>query len=135
MARYGGILVAGGPTNTVNTATSTIATLDVSAPSFSASPNNVGFYVEGILVGKETTSNDVVSCRVSRSFKNIAGTLTALGAGVANISPMAGDASIVASVPLLNVSGTTVQLQATGVAATTIEWTGYLIFYGGQFTG
>lgn len=135
MGRYGGISLGGGPTNTIGAATATIASLDISAPGFTVSPNNVGFYVEGVLIGKDTSTNNVVSARISRSFKNIAGTVSALGSGSANISPMAGDAAIVASVPALISAGTIIALQATGVVAFTIEWTGFLVIYSGQFTG
>lgn len=132
-ARLANITIAGTSITTVGALTSTVATLNLNAPGFCGSVDNATIHVVGYLIGTDGTNS--CSAQISRAFKRISGTLTALGAGVTNIVPMQGDVAITGSVGLLTASGTTIQLQATGVALITITWQGYLNVWSNDFTG
>lgn len=131
-ARLKNVTIPGTSTTTVNIATSTIATIDLSAPGFIGSIN-AGLHVKGYLIGTDGTNT--VTCECARAYSRISGTLTALGAGITSIVPMIGDAALVASVAILDASGTSIRLRVTGVALITITWQGYLELWSNDFTG
>ena len=130
-----------GPTNTTSAAAVTIVlspSLNAANPPWSTAVDNAGFMAIGTLVGKDA-ANNVVSIMVARSFKRIAGVLTALAAATTPVIPNAagaiGDAALTTSTGVLIVSGNSIALQATGVAATTISWNGELRLYSTDFLG
>jgi hypothetical protein len=132
---------AAGPTNTTGVGAVTIVlspALNTANPPWSAALDNSGLMAIGTLIGKDA-ANNVVSIQVARSFKRIAGVLTALAAATTPVIPAAagaiGDAALVTSTGLLVVSGNSIALQATGVGATTISWNGELRLSSTDFLG
>lgn len=85
--------------------------------------NNCGFRAEGVLIGKETSTNKVVSLAFSATFGVVSGTLTQHGSTGFSGN---GDASLTTCVPTLAVSANKVQLTVAGVAGKTITWTAHL---------
>ena len=142
MARWNSVRVVGGPTNTTDAATATtIASLDLAATTYSASPDDVAFQVKGILIGRVTATTgapavgDCITVEVVRAYKRITGTVTALGGATTVSTGPIGDASLTGIVGTLDNSTTTVRLRANGIVNTTISWTGHLEFFSGEFTG
>lgn len=153
-SRYGGlstVVPAGGP-NVANRATlsslrctsptvqtagavaGTILQYSTAVPLISGSLNNLGMYVEATFTGYDATGGAVVTTKVSRSFKKVSGTLTALGAQ-AVISPVAGDAALLAATVSLNAAGIVIQGQATGVAGVTLNWVCHFEIWSTEFVG
>jgi hypothetical protein len=134
-ANLAGVKWSDGPVNTVNVVTSNIVTTpSLATPGISGAIDNAGFDVEGTLVGIDG-ANNVISIKVARSFKRIAGVLTALGAATTVVYGPIGDAALVATVGLLVAVGNTIVLQATGVAATTIAWNGFVKVWSTDYVG
>lgn len=106
-------------------ATDVIATTDatptVSAPTSFISPSDsvVWCEIRGIL--RNTTTGVGAYVQVGRSFQNVGGALTALGA-LSSIIPIVGNAGLLTAVLDFTSSGTTIQPRVTGVALTNIEW-------------
>lgn len=133
MSRLFQVNKAGGPVTTSGTATANIVTFDlVSDLPIPAALNNVALHVEGIMVMKDA-SNNSASFRVARAFKMISGTLSALGTQATVIGVGIGDAALSTAAGTLTSSGNIILLQGTGIIALTIEWTGFLSIWSGQF--
>lgn len=96
------------------------ATPTVSAATSYVVPSGASGYVEVTAVLKDASQN-TASVKVSRSFKNVSGVLSLVGT-LSSLLAINGDAGLVTAVLGLTTSGTTVQPQVTGIAATSIEW-------------
>lgn len=125
---------AGATVATVGAASQTLLQVSVASPGISGSIDNCCFYVEAIFMGFDSSGGNAVSAKVSRTFKRVAGTLTALGAQ-AVISAVAGDAALLAATVALSATGVTVQAQATGVAGVTINWNACTEIWSTEFVG
>ncbi len=126
--------VASATVQTVGTATQTILALNVAAPALSGSIDNCCFYVEALFMGFDATNGNAVSAKVSRTFKRVAGTLTALGAQ-AVISAVAGDAALTGVTVALLATGVSIAMNATGVVGVTINWTACIEVWSTEFVG
>lgn len=77
-------------------------------------------------VARNTSTGASGAAQVARTFQNIAGTLTLTGALVViaggALGVLIGDATVTTALINFTSSGTTVQPQVTGIAATSIEW-------------
>lgn len=133
-AQFDTYKVAGATVTTVGTATSTLLQVSTAAPGISGSADNCGFYVEAVFVGYDATNGNAVSGKLSRTFKRVAGTLTALGAQ-AIISVVAGDPALVGSTVALDATGIAIRMQATGVAGVTINWNACSEIWSTEFVG
>lgn len=125
---------AGATVQTVGATGANLLELSVASPAISGSIDNCGFYVEAIFMGFDATNGNAVSAKVSRTFKRVAGTLTALGAQ-AVMSAVAGDAALTGVAVTLNATGIAIQMQATGVAGVTLNWTGCCEVWSTEFVG
>lgn len=109
-----------------------ICSVDVSAPGFSPAVDGAGFHVEGVAIGKSST-NAVASVRIAQQFKRIAGSLTLLGTLLPIVGgaggTLLGDAGLLTALATLQVSSNAIVLRATGIAATSIQWTGFLYIW------
>jgi hypothetical protein len=127
------------PTVIVGNATTNIVGLDCAAPQFAAAFNNLGFWVHGILICKDTAGgvvNDNTTLRVFGAFRNLAGVVTLRGANAIPAGFPMGDAGLAALVPDLVVVGTTAMLRLlTGIAGITLRVTGHIEVYSQDFTG
>ncbi len=90
--------------------------------------NNLGLRCEGRLVGRDAGPN-VVSIRLAAAVNIVAAVVGLDGASVAEAA--IGNAGLAAATGFFNINGanTIIQLNATGVAAATITWTGYIDFW------
>lgn len=127
--------IGGAKTGTVQTTNGTATVLcefDLDAPGFCPALDGIGFHIEGAGVAK-TAGNAVGGARVSQCAKRIAGTLSLEGSlnpiasGVAGL--LLGNIALATATLTLAVSGVKIQLIATGVLLTTINWTGYLYIW------
>src|SRR4029077_17599417 len=95
----------------------TIASLDTTGI------GDTGIAVEGELIGF-STGNAATSAKGRRTFKIVAGTLSALGT-LAIPDLFDGDLAST-SVMTIDASSPTLRLRVNGIAATTINWIGWL---------
>ncbi len=111
-----------GPVPTVGAVNAVLATF---APAnYVPVVNNCVLLCKGKLLGKIAAGNGV-GLEVSAMIVVVAGGVSLDGASVP--TPAIGNAALTAATGFFDVSvGTTLRLQATGVAAQTINWTGYL---------
>lgn len=121
---HGGIVTTDG---TVTTIVSFDPTTELPVP-FA----NAGLHVEGVLIAKDG-SNNVASVRVARGFKIIAGALSALGTQASVVAVGIGDAGLATIAATLDAQSTVIRLRATGIAATTITWSGFIWLSSGEF--
>lgn len=119
---------------TIGATTQTLLQVSVASPAISGSVDNCCFYAEAIFMGFDVANGNAVSAKVSRTFKRVAGTLTALGAQ-AVISAVAGDAALLAATVALNATGIAIQMQAIGVAGVTINWNVCCEIWSTEFVG
>ncbi len=119
---------------TIGATTANILQVSIAAPAISGNIDNCAFYVEATFAGYDATGGAAVAAKVSRVFKRVAGALTALGAQ-AVISAIAGDAALLAATVTLNATGVALQMQATGVAGVTINWTACVEIWSTEFVG
>lgn len=133
-AQLDSLKTAGVTVPTVGATTGTLLQISTAAPGISGSIDNCCFYVEAIFMGFDAIGGNAVSGKVSRTFKRVAGVLTALGAQAA-ISAVAGDASLLAATVALNATGIAIQMQATGVAGVTINWNVCCEIWSTEFVG
>ncbi len=132
MSRLGGVKKYGGPVTTSGAAVTTIVNWNPAAE-LPFTFNNAALHVEGVLIAKDS-SNNSASLRVARSFKLISGTLSALGSQASVIGVGIGDAGLATIAGTLTTNGGIIVLQGTGIIATSIEWTGYIEIWSGEFT-
>jgi len=92
--------------------------------------NNCIIRVEGVLIGKDG-SNNGTTCRIGGTFGAISGTVTLRGSAVVLFASI-GDTAISVSVGTLDASSNIIRLRITGVALTTITWTGWLEIWTGE---
>lgn len=102
--------------------TTTDATVTVSTNCSYVVPSGAYGYIIYFCIAKKTSNGTVMSSTISQSFRNVSGTLTLAGTAVNIVSPT-GDATLLTATLSFSVSGTTLQPQVTGIAATTLEWT------------
>lgn len=96
-------------------------------------PNSTVFYAEGVLIGIDGSAN-AVSLKSARTFKTSSvGALSALGT-LAAIVAATGDVALTTVTSAMIASGNQIVLQAVGIAAETITWTGHLIVWSNDFT-
>lgn len=119
---------------TVGAVSITVAQIDLAAPGICGTIDNVGVHIEGTLIGRNAATGDSVGMKVTRDFTRNAGTLTALGT-LANIVAPQGSAALLAALGVLDTSGTIIRLRGTGIAAITLDWTGFLSVWTTDFTG
>lgn len=110
----------------INTTDAVTVTTITSWTPASHSPviNNCIVSVAGQLIGKDG-SNNAVSIKANATFSIISGTVTLLGSQ-SSIFAAQGSAGLSTAVLTLDTSSNVIRLRATGVAATTIAWTGWL---------
>lgn len=85
---------------------------------------NCAVQLESWLVGKDS-SGRVASATAVQALERISGTSSLIGSIVPLLTFTAGsNALLTTAAQRFNISGSTIQLQVTGVAATTIEWMG-----------
>lgn len=121
-ASFVNVQYTGGPVNTAGATTSTIVTSPpLTAPGIIAAFNNGGITVKGIFTGIDGSGN-VVSFEIVRIVKRNAGILTTAGAQMTIFAP-AGDAPLLGVSGLIDVTGNTIILEATGIGGATIAWT------------
>lgn len=125
-ARLWNFLTPGTGQTTDAATTTTIASLDITGIDGSV------ITVEAELIGK-STGNAGTSAQGRRTFKVISGTLSALGT-LAVIAPFDGDLAST-SIMTLDASGSTIRLRVNGIAATTIDWMGWLKMASTPYTG
>jgi hypothetical protein len=101
--------------------TTTDATPTVSAATSYVVPAGVGGYCELTALLRNTSTGAAAVIKVSRSFRQVTGTLTLLGTLISLVAA-AGDAGLLTAVLDFTSSGTTFQPRVTGVVATNIEW-------------
>jgi hypothetical protein len=143
MARLGWLRKVAGPVNTTDgTTVTTIHTVDltalpelVKADGTFVAFNGAGLHVEGVLVGRDTNNGDVVTVRASRAFNRISGNLSGLGNAAVNIVAPQGSAALTTAAVTIDASSNSIRLRVTGVAGKTIEWTGFLELFSGEFSG
>lgn len=134
---------AAGTVNTTGATAPVVASFDLSAlPGWAA---NVPVRVQAELHGRITSGGNVDkmgSAQGTRLFSVISSTVAAvtglvgLGLGgviVANAMPLSGDAAIIAALMSIDFSGSSVRVNATGIAATNITFTGFLWVSTGEF--
>lgn len=132
MSRLGQVTKYGGPVTTTGAAVTTVVNWNPLAE-LPFTFNNVALHIEGVLIARDS-SNNSASVRVGRSFKLISGTVSALGTQASVLGVGIGDAGLSTIAATLTTSQGVVVLQATGIAATTIEWTGFIEIWSGEFT-
>lgn len=88
-----------------------------------ALPSGSATTVLADITGRDTTSGDAVTVSVRGCVKNVGGTVTVSGTTATNTI---GDASIAGTVGGLQITGSTIEVIATGVAGKTIEWTAWV---------
>lgn len=76
--------------------------------------------VEVVVVARIGTVSSGAGYTTQATYKNNAGTVTLIGAALAPL--IAEDAGLASASIALAISGTNVNVQVTGIAATTIEW-------------
>lgn len=124
-----------GTTSTSSNTTVTLATFDFTSNPTGLVLDNVGVLVQGYICAQSGTN--VATAFISRSFKRMSGTvsavnsLTSIVAGTAGA--LIGDVALVTAVGNISNSGNTIILQCTGIIATNITWSGYLTIYTGEF--
>lgn len=81
------------------------------------------------LCGKAANGKPATA-RASQAVQNISGTVTLIGSAIGLLTFAQGsDATLTTCALSTAVSGTSVQLKVTGVAATTVNWDGHIITY------
>jgi hypothetical protein len=80
-----------------------------------------GGHVKVLANARNTSTGASCVLEIIQAFKNVAGTLTLVGAATSLVAAL-GDAGMLTCVLGITSSGTTVQPQVTGIAATNIEW-------------
>lgn len=101
------------------------ATPTVSTNAAFVIPTGVGGYCEMTVTARNTATGASSTAKVGRTFQNVAGVLTLTGALIALVGTAGagvGDATMTAILANFTQSGTTLQPQVTGIAATNIEW-------------
>jgi len=90
--------------------------------------NNLGLRCEGRLVGRDGTPA-TITVGIKAAVNIAAGVVGLDGASIAEAA--IGNAGLAAATGFFNINGanTIIQLNATGVAAATITWTGYIDFW------
>ncbi len=88
--------------------------------------NNCGIRCEGRLVGRDAAGPSTITVGVKAAVNIVAAVVGLDGASVAEAA--IGNAGLAAATGFFNINGaaTIIQLNATGVAGSTITWTGYL---------
>ncbi len=95
-------------------------------------PTNGDVTVRGVLKGKRSGSADQKALAFWADYTNNGG-VVALTGGAAHLSDTKNTAGAAGWVAAVGISGTAIQLQFTGAAATTIRWTWeFEVHYGGQ---
>jgi hypothetical protein len=119
----------GGPVQTTNATTTTVITWDPAAhlPAI----NNCIVSVTGKVVGKSSV-NAGVSIEAQATFSIIAGTVTLLGSQTSTLAAQ-GSAALTASTITIDASANIIRIRVTGIAATTINWTGYYDIKSSEF--
>jgi hypothetical protein len=106
----------------VNAALATLLTLDLAAAGISGTIDNVSVLWKVVFIGTDVATGNTVTGIFARSFKRVAGVLTAEGAAATPILAVVGNAAMVTAAPVLNTTGTSLRAQVTGVAGITINW-------------
>ncbi len=86
--------------------------------------NNCIVSVTGTMVGKSST-NGGVTIVAAATFSIVSGTVTLLGTQTGILAAQ-GTAALLTSTVTLDASSNVIRFRITGVAATTINWNGYL---------
>lgn len=102
-----------GSSSTVGALATTVASFDVTL--------NASQLVEASCIGRTSAGNTTVHRKVA-AVKDVAGTVTIVGSVINDVD--VSDAALAGVAVTLDVSGTTLRLRATGVAAQTITWVG-----------
>lgn len=106
----------------VETTVGAVQTAFVDATTY-ALPSGSATTVLADITGRDTTSGDAVTISVRGCVKNVGGTVTVSGTTATNTI---GDASINTAAGGLQITGSTIEVTATGVALKTIEWTAWV---------
>jgi hypothetical protein len=114
-----------GTGQTIGAVTSTLSTYDCALGVTNkgtklAVLNNQTILIEATILG--ISGSDVAVLRYSRVYKRIAGTLSAVAAQAADVADVV-SAALAGVAAVLTLSGDTIQIQATGIGGTTIDWT------------
>jgi hypothetical protein len=86
--------------------------------------NNCIVSVAGTIVGK-SSANGGVTISANATFSIVSGTVTLLGSQTTVLAAQ-GSAALTSSAITIDASSNIIRLRITGIAATTINWTGYL---------
>jgi hypothetical protein len=86
-----------------------------------ALPSGSAAYVDAVISLRNTGNGDGAALRISRCVKNVSGTASTIGS-VNNIVTLTADTSLTLASATIAVSGASVVVNVTGVAATNIEW-------------
>ena len=86
-------------------------------------PSNSAYRVKLTLIGRNTTSGDCIEYSGNGIIKNVAGTTSLVGSGI-SMSSNIGDVSLIATAVMVTAdnANSALQVQVTGIAATTINW-------------
>jgi hypothetical protein len=101
--------------------TTTTATPTVATNASATIPSGAGGHVEITATGRNTSTGASASMKVIRAFQAPSGVLALVGT-IGVIAAATGDATMVAIVIDVTLSGSTVQPRVTGIALTNIEW-------------
>lgn len=127
-----------GNVTTTNATPTVICTFDLANPlGNNATPiNNTAIYAEGVVCA-QISGTAYGSAKIARSFKIVSSTMTSLFAQQSLVAGtgglLMGDLTITTALGTIDSAGTLIRLNATGILATTILWTGYLWIYTCEF--
>jgi hypothetical protein len=127
-----------GNITTTNATPSVICSFDLANPLGNvATPiNNTAIYVEGIVCA-QISGSAYGSAKIAKSFKIVSGSVTSLFAQQSLVAGsgglLLGDVGITTALGTIDNNSTLIRLNATGILATTILWTGYLWIYTCEF--
>lgn len=74
------------------------------------------------------SDGDGARVKKTQTFRNVSGTLTAIGA-LTDIIALVTDVSLATIAITMAVNGAAVEIKVTGIAATTIDWLGLITVY------
>ncbi|SRR6266571_1932456 len=120
MAKFRDTQIKPSPTGqTTNATPATFDLIDLAAPGFCEAINNQGIYVEMTVIMRVASTGATASGKMTGISKRVAGVLTFISTSAA---VLLGDFTAT-GVFMPQASGSKLQVVATGIAATTINWT------------
>lgn len=116
---------------TTTNATPTVLTTNTGAAGTTTTwtlPNNRAACFFGYITARNTSTGDMIAWRVEGAFKRLASAATIALVGTPTVTVVASDAAMSACALAVSVNTTdgALRLTATGLAATTIAWHGFL---------